>query len=46
MRLTRTGTKRTRHGGSRRRIAHPARPVPSWTEKLARQLHREYRGLA
>lgn len=34
MRLIRTGTKRTRHA------------APCWTEQLAQQLRREYRGLA
>jgi len=46
MRLTRTGTKRTRHGGSRRRTFTSARSAPYWAEKLTRQLHREHRGTA
>lgn len=44
MRLTRTGTKRTRHGGNRRRIHTTRFDTPSWADELARQLHREYRG--
>lgn len=46
MRLTRTGTKRTRHGGNRRRIHTTRFAPPSWTDQLARQLHREYQGQA
>lgn len=46
MRLTRTGTKRTRHGGTRRRTFTTRPPALSWTEQLARQLHREHRGWA
>lgn len=46
MRLTRTGTKRTRHGGNRRRIQATRFAHPDWTTTLASQLHREFRGLA
>lgn len=47
MRLTRTGTRRTRHGGTRRRTEHHGRRLaPCWTDKLARQLRREYRNAA
>lgn len=46
MRLTRTGTRRTRHGGNRRRIFTIRHDRPSWLDSLARQLHREFRGLA
>lgn len=42
MRLTRTGTKRTRHGGNRRRTFTARFQAPSWTDELARALHREY----
>lgn len=39
MRQTRSGTPRTRHGGTRRTIKHSTpNPHPDWTTRLLREL--------